>query len=376
MASRRAKRVLLLFCAVALPWTGAAGCGSCGSEPAPREREPLSLIPEGVLLVGSVDMDPVRGSAAYKRVLRNGNPMGPYLGDCTYDPLPDVDRVWFGASEEVEQGRGAVVVMGRVDRGKVLDCFRNELRRRGLRLEEVEVEGFTVQSAGPGRPHLAWVDAGTLVFGDRANVEKMLALEKGKGRSARHDARLMKLWERAAEGRDVAIAATPDESVSKRLASLVPEEWQPLVSAEQVAIGARFVKGMELMVTVRLRSGAEAERILGRLQRDLTAWQDHDYVVIAGLSSHLKAVRLEGAGPEITARATWTDKQLDTLARLTVDSIEEIARGGPDKAAQNLRERLQGPAPAKRPADGGPSDGGSADGGPGSTRPDSGRADR
>ena len=41
-------------------------------------------------------MGPVRSSAAYKRILRRGNPMGPYLGDCTYDPLLDIDRIWFG----------------------------------------------------------------------------------------------------------------------------------------------------------------------------------------------------------------------------------------------------------------------------------------
>jgi hypothetical protein len=242
-----------------------------------------------------------------------------------------------------------------VDREKVLDCFRNELRRRGLGMEETEFEGITAYSAGPGRPHLAWVDRETLLVGDRGNVEKMIRLDKGGGRSVRSNTPLIKLYERVADGHDVAIAAIPGEAVSKRLGSFVPEEWRPAVEAEQIGIGARMMKGMDLFVTLRLRSGLEAEKLRTRLERDLERWQDHDYVVIAGLSSHMKAIRLEGAGPEITVRADWTDKQVDTLARLALDSAEEIMRDGADSAAKNIRDRLR---PSKSPRDGGPSAGG------------------
>jgi hypothetical protein len=341
----------------------AVGCRSCWGEPEAREREPLSLIPDDSLVVGSAEMGPLRSSSAYKRVLRQGNPMAPFLGDCAYDPLPDVDRVWFGGGADLEQGRGSIVVMGPVDREKVLDCFRNELRRRGLGLEEVEIEGFTAYSAGPGRPHLAWVDRETLLIGDRDHVERMLALEKGKGRSVRSNTPLIKLYERVAQGRDVAVAAIPSPEITKRLSDFAPEDWRPAAEAEQIAIGARVMKGVDLVVTVRLKSGDEAQKLLVRLEGYLERWRDHDYVVLAGVSSHLKAVRLAGAGPEITASASWTDKQVDTLARLAVDSLEVIMREGASKTADSLREKLRDmTGAANQPADGGPArpDGGLA----------------
>jgi hypothetical protein len=234
--------------------------------------------------------------------------------------------------------------------------MREELRRRGLSLEESEIEGFKAYSAGPRRFHISWVDRGTVVLGDRGHVEKMLALERGKGKSARANDTLLKLYERMARDRDIAIAAIPDQATTKRLTELatrfLPEgQWVDVLKARRAGLGARLNKGVDFFVTLRFASGDEAGTLASQIKSGLERWRDHDYVVIAGLSSHLKAINVEGAGPEITASASWSERQLDAVARLAVDSLEEIMRDGRDQAATNLREKL------RKVRDGGPSDG-------------------
>jgi hypothetical protein len=321
---------------------GIGGCAHCGGEPPPREREPFSVIPADSWIIASVELGPVRASKAYERALANGNPVDQYLGrDCQYDPLPDVERAWVGAGDGFERGRGAIVAFGSMDRTKILECFRAETRRRGLSLEELDVEGITVYSPGPGRPHLAWLDAKTLVVADRAHMDKVVALEKGKGQSVRTNTALLKLWERVSQGRDVAIAALPTEAAAKRVGALVPDAYGSIDHASQVAIGFRFMKGLDIYAMVQLAASDDAVRVHDRLTKDLARWRENDYIVIAGLAGHLKAVNVETAGREISASGRWTERQVDSVARLAVDSIDEILREGGDPE-EILRNRLRG----------------------------------
>lgn len=330
------------------------GCGDCGGEGEAREREPLSLIPADAWVVGSVDMGPLRGSPAYKRVVGDGNPASYYLGsECDYDPLPHIDKLWIGGGDDLEKGRGVIVAFGPLDRDKILGCFRDEMRQRGLSLDEEEMEGVTVFTPGPGRPHLAWLDAKTLVVADRDTMGKVLALEKGQGSSVRNNQVLYKLWERVARGRDLAVVSTPNEATIKRAGALVPDAYAAVDTTEQVALGMRFMKGLDLYFSLRLEDGDDAARLADRIESDVERWQNNDYIVIAGLSSHLKALNIERAGPEVTASAHLSERQVDSLTRLAVDSIDEIMRDGRDPEAL-VRERLRS---AGRSADAGSSDG-------------------
>ena len=324
------------------------GCESCRGEPEIREREPLSLIPADSIIVASAEIPPVIRSDAYKRVKRNTNPVEYYLGDCAYDPLPHIDRIWMGGGPDVFEGKGVMVVMGPVNQDKVLKCYRDDIRRRGLSVEEEENEGFTVYSAGPGRLHMSWLDAETLVLGDRSTTLKVLALERGKGESIRGKQTLFKLWERMAKGQDVAVAILPQVDHLKRMGKLLPKSYQRVTRTEQAALSFRLAKGMDLRIMVRLDSGDDAIHVTKRLESDLEHWSGHEYAEIAGVDEHLEAIRIERAGPEITGTAHWTEKQVRSLAGLAVDSIDEVMRSSdPEKA---LRERFQGPhdaGPAK-----------------------------
>jgi len=310
-------------------------------------------------------MEPLRRSPAYKRILKRGNPMRPFLGECTYDPLPDIDTVWVGLGPEGKAGHGSVVVLGPVERDKVLECYGKNLNSRGLSLSEQQVEGFTVHSGGPGRPHLAWVDRETLLISDRPHIEKMLALEKGKGRSVLTNDVLMSLYKRMAADRDIALAVLPDEASRERVKGFMPSDWQGATAATRLGVGIRVHKGLDLIASLRLPTGLEAEKLSGSLGRALKRWSDHDYVAIAGLSAHMKAIRIEHAGPELIARAEWNEKQVDSLARLAVDSAEEILRGAGNDPAKALRQQLRGAAEAGSSADAGArprGDGAPADG--------------
>lgn len=333
-----------------------SGCSSCESEPEAREREPLSLIPQDHWIVGTVDMGPLRASSAYKRVIKRNNPSAYYLGnECEYDPLPSIDKLWIGAGDGVEKGRAALIAFGSIDRDKVLGCFREDLRRRGLSLEEVEIQGNTVYNAGPGRPHIAWLDAETVVIADRGNMEKVIALDKGQGNSVRDNQLLYKLWERAADGRDVAVAIQPTEKIAKQIGGLVPKNYSAIEGTKQIAFGLRFMKGMDLYLSLRLQEGDDAARVAGRAERDIKRAQENEFVTISGLSSHLRAINIEFAGSEITASAHLNDRQLDSLTRLAVDSIDEIMReSDPEKA---LRDRFRNASKN----DAGPAQSGDAD---------------
>lgn len=347
---------LLPFGIITLVFCLMSGCGSCSGDQESRDREPLSLIPADAWIVASIEMGAVRAAPAYKRALRQGNPTAYYLGnDCIYDPLPDIDRFWVGAGDEFERGLGAVIVFGPVNQEKALDCFRANMRRRGLSVEEETMEGFTVHTPGPGRPHVAWLDSKTLVVADRANMEKVLALEKGKGKSVRTNQALLKLWERASQGRDIALAVEPPASAAKRLGNIVPNSYSGLGTAEQALVGLRFSKGLDILVSARLKGHDETNALHKALTRDIDRWKDHDLVVIAGLSGHLNAIRLEAAGPELTASAHMTQRQVDTLVRFAVDSVDEIMRDSDPEEA--IRRRLRGEG------DGGPDADASVDGG-------------
>lgn len=346
---------------LALAGVVGGGCESCG-ERGPREREPLSMLPGDAWIVASADVSPVRSSPAYARVTKRRNLGAYYLGEqCSYDPIPTLDKLWVGAGDEFEKGRGVVIAEGTIDRDEVLDCLREHARGQGLKLEETEVEGFTVYSSGAGRLHVAWLDSETVAIGDQRTVEKVLALEKGKGTSARSNAKLLKLWERAARDRDVALAVVPTEAAVKWLAGFMPPAYSGLGTSREALLGLRFSKGLDLIVSVLLESTAEAEKLSKSLRRDLDTIKNNDFIAIAGLSSHLEAINVEQAGAEVTASAHYTERQLDSLVRFAVDSVDEIMNEGGDPE-EAIRRRLKGgnkAAPdaagpdAAAPADGG-----------------------
>lgn len=368
-------REVFVSAAVVIAVLALAGCDSCRGEPPVREREPLSLIPADSIVVASVEVRPVLESPAYERLRRNTNPVSYYLGDCDYDPLPHIDRLWLGGGSDVLEGKGVLVALGPVNRDKVLECYRNDIRRRGLSVEEEQVEGFTVYSAGPGRLHLAWIDAETSVMGDRGSTLEVLALERGKGKSVRSNQTLFKLWERMAKGQHVAVAMLPEKGHLERLGKILPRSYQALTRTKQVALSLGLIKGMDVRVMLRLDSGEDATKVAKQMDQDIAYWSGHEYAEIAGVNQHLKAVRVEHAGPEITSSAHWTEAQVRSLAGLAVDSIDEIMRSSdPEKA---LRERFQveGDAGASK-ADarpGGGAEPGGADAGPAKAAPDASR---
>jgi hypothetical protein len=356
MLVTRIFRGIVVSAAVVAAAHALAGCGSCG-EPEARTRDPLSLIPADSIVVASVEVRPVLASPAYERIRRSVNPVSAYLGDCEYDPLPHIDRLWLGGGADVLEGKGVMVVMGPVVRDKVLECYRADARRDGLTVEEEQVKGVTVYSAGPGRLHLAWLDAKTAVVGDRDSTLAVLALDRGEGSSVRSNQTLFKLWERMAKGQHVAVAMLPQKSQLDRLGKVLPDTHQGLMRAEQLGLSLFVSKGLDIRAMLRLESGDSATKMAKQLGRDIEYWSGHEYAEIAGVDGHLKAMRVENAGPEITVTAHWTEAQVRSLAGLAVDSIDEIMRSGdPEKA---LRERFQKdggavPAqPADRP-DGGP----------------------
>lgn len=333
-------RWILVLAALVAATLAVTGCESCRGEPEIREREPLSLLPADSIIVASAEVPPVIRSEAYKRVKRNTNPVEYYLGECSYDPLPHIDKIWMSGGADVLEGKGVMVVIGPVNRDKVLQCYRDDTRRRGLSVEEEEVEGFTVYSAGPGRLHLAWIDAETAVVGSREPTLKVLALERGKGESVRSNPKLFKLWERMAKGQDVAVAVLPTEDQLERLGKILPKAYKSVARSQQAALSLRLSKGMDLKVMVRVDNGEDGEALSKRLTRDIERWSVHEYAEIAGVDQHLKAIRIERAGPEITGTAHWSEKQVRSLAGLAVDSIDEVMRSSdPEKA---LRERFTG----------------------------------
>jgi hypothetical protein len=340
--------------------TGTVSCKSCQEEAAPRERERLSLIPADALVVASMEMFPLRQSSAYKRLFRDRSPAAYYLGDdCEYNPMPDVDHVWLGADRRLEQGKGAMVVIGPVQKDRLLECFRSVARRQGLSVEEQEIEGVTVYSNGPGRIHLAWLDRQTLVVADRENMTKVLAVEKSGAPSVRTNDTLLKLHDRARQGRHVGAGLLPDEASMKRLGKVLPQKYRALTKTEQVAVGANVEKGLDLYAMLRLDSGVEAEKAHQALQQDLDRFKNNDYLVIAGLGSMLEGLRLENAGPEITATLRLSSRQFDSLTRLAMDSVEEFKRSG-RPPEELLKQRLQqavdgGLRPDGQPAEAGAS---------------------
>ncbi len=332
----------------------AAGCNSCKKETAPKEREPLSLIPNDAVLVASVDVNAVRRSPAYKKLIKRGNPITSLLGECEYDPLPDIDRVSLGLGKDAARtGRGSIVVFGPIKKEKLLTCYSAVLRKQGLRLTEEEKEGITIYAAGSGRPHLSWLDETTLLLGDRDHVEKMISIEKNQAPSIRKNIPLTKLYDRIAPGRHVTIAALPDEGTRRQLKRYAPRGWAAAADARQVGLGIRLQKGMNVLAIMRLTSDIEGEKLAAALKNSLNRWQKSNYIVLTGLASHLRSIKIENAGLEITASANWNDKQVNSLVRLAVDSVDELMRSSSGDMARDLENRLRQTTSSLKQADGG-----------------------
>jgi len=164
------------------------------------------------------------------------------------------------------------------------------------------------------------------------------------------------------EGYEVARAASTIEAegfyVSSRLEAIVVGEEQGAL-----AFNLRKGRGMDLKLAIRLDTGENGATIAERLQRDLRDWAGNQYVQVAGIDEHLKAINVERAGPEITASAHWNESQVNALAGLAVDSIDEIKRSGdPEKALRqqfgmDLAEQTPETAPVQKPATARPSGG-------------------
>lgn len=323
----------------------ALACASCPEE---RSLDALDLVPSDAALVGQADVAALRRSRLFGRLMepleanQNIDDLGaglPTASMCGVDLARSVDRVTFTTTDSaMSRLEFAIVLEGRLDAERILECARKRAKRAGRRLV-VEAWPFArvFGSSAGGNGVVALVKSGQVVVGERRLVRKMIRQAESGGPSIRADAAVMSLittlGTRRADsdagssrsgGIGVVLRPPPDLREEARR-KLVPA-LRPLAEAELVAVGVSLRSDLAVTALARFGDTGTARRLARQARRQVDAMVDDPVIAATPFARPLESLEIEAEGRDVVVGARLTEHEIEKLASELDDLVARVRR--------------------------------------------------
>ena len=330
---------------------GAGGAsGPSGADAAAVALDPLDAIPDGALLVATVDVRALRRTAIGERFLGKGRTI-PGLGAvtevCSADPMDGVIRLAVAVPAQGGEADFGVFVTGRLDADALLDCAKTVVERRGGRPIVSPAGRFRVLrdlSAADAGAELAVAPGGPVLLGQGAYLRSSIDAVEGRLPSIRGNAEHARLRALVPDGAVVAtVVLTPSlrQTLAQELAAQGTPE-SPFLAVVGAAASLELAAELRFELALQCdRPGtcAEAAAILERTSRARGQALGDRAPELSALLGEL-AYRVEANALHVSLSVS-TRRALGVLDEVLAASPPPAASASPSAAPSAAR-----PAPA------------------------------
>lgn len=359
MTTRRRNALFLLLFAVvtavglSLLWRGRRRADT-------RQRA-LDAVPNGALLVASVDLAELRASPLGARFLREGREI-PGLGRvkdvCGFDPMETLREVALGIPAAGDAGEFGIVGVGNVDDEALLACIGKVIEARGGRSVVTQVGSFrTIRDADLATPggEIAVRRGGPVLLGGGAYLRAMIDTADGRWPTVRASAAHGQLSHAVGDGSGtVTVVLSPEqrEALAAELTA-AGTAASPAASVIAAALGVRLgpVVSLHGVVACDRRDSCAELAVALRAARDERAADPATRLV--GVGAVLGRVQIEPEGELLHLRvdlpadeaATLVDRVL-TLRGIRHPMPDERRRPPPEVSQPPPADDIVRPTPA------------------------------